>query len=158
MLARLGAYGNFFNFYLCSSNFRITTPKGVYYTKPTPQPGAEVQVMARLIPHKRFSERNPVLLGIIGSALLVLVMLAALSYKSLPFFDSGRSYSAVFTESGGLASGADVQSPASRSAQSRRHLDHAHVRVDFKLTDGSAHLGSRTSAAITTERCSASAV
>jgi phospholipid/cholesterol/gamma-HCH transport system substrate-binding protein len=38
VLARLGAYGNFFNFYLCSSNFRITTPNGVYYTKPTLNP------------------------------------------------------------------------------------------------------------------------
>lgn len=33
VLARLGSYGNFFNFYVCSSRFRLTTPTGqVYYT------------------------------------------------------------------------------------------------------------------------------
>jgi phospholipid/cholesterol/gamma-HCH transport system substrate-binding protein len=34
VLARLGAYGNFFNFYLCSTNFRITLPNGKVYETP----------------------------------------------------------------------------------------------------------------------------
>lgn len=34
VLARLGAYGNFFNFYLCSTNFRITLPNGKVYSTP----------------------------------------------------------------------------------------------------------------------------
>jgi phospholipid/cholesterol/gamma-HCH transport system substrate-binding protein len=40
VLARLGAYGNFFNFYICQTSEKITTPHGVYYTKPSNNPAA----------------------------------------------------------------------------------------------------------------------
>jgi phospholipid/cholesterol/gamma-HCH transport system substrate-binding protein len=101
---------------------------------------------------KNFSERNPVLLGVIGTAALVLVLLLSLSYKSLPFFDSGRSYTAIFTESGGLSSGDDVEvAGMSVGTVSSVGLDHARVRVQFKVTDDGVHLGALTQAAITTE-------
>ena len=35
VLARLGVYGNFFNFYLCSTNERITLPNGKVIVTPT---------------------------------------------------------------------------------------------------------------------------
>ena len=35
VLARLGVYGNFFNFYLCSTNERFTLPNGQVYESPT---------------------------------------------------------------------------------------------------------------------------
>ena len=34
VLSRLGTYGNFFNFYLCSTNFKITSPNGQVYETP----------------------------------------------------------------------------------------------------------------------------
>jgi phospholipid/cholesterol/gamma-HCH transport system substrate-binding protein len=41
VLARLGAYGNFFNFYLCQTQERLTLPNGTtYYTKPSNNPAA----------------------------------------------------------------------------------------------------------------------
>lgn len=41
VLARLGAYGNFFNFYLCQTQERLTFPNGTtYLTKPSKNPAA----------------------------------------------------------------------------------------------------------------------
>lgn len=40
VLARLGSYGNFFNFYICQTQTRFTTPHGTYYTRPTRNPAA----------------------------------------------------------------------------------------------------------------------
>jgi phospholipid/cholesterol/gamma-HCH transport system substrate-binding protein len=41
VLARLGAYGNFFNFYLCETQERITLPNGAtYLTQPSKNPAA----------------------------------------------------------------------------------------------------------------------
>jgi phospholipid/cholesterol/gamma-HCH transport system substrate-binding protein len=43
---------------------------------------------------KPFSERNPVILGVIGAVVLAAVVIGVLQFKSLPFFSQGNTYSA----------------------------------------------------------------
>lgn len=101
---------------------------------------------------KSFAERNSVVLGIIGSAVIVLGLLASLTFQNLPFFNSGTGYSALFSESGGLESGDDVvMSGLVIGSVGSVSLDHGKVRVDFTVTDSNARLGNRTTASVTTE-------
>ena len=58
---------------------------------------------------KTFSERNPVIIGFIGLAVVVAVALAALNYQKLPFVNQGKTYSAEFADVGGLFTGAVVE-------------------------------------------------
>jgi phospholipid/cholesterol/gamma-HCH transport system substrate-binding protein len=100
---------------------------------------------------KRFSERSPVVIGVIGTAIVVLSLLLALGAIGLPFGGSGRGYSALFTESGGLESGDEVVvAGLPVGSVDGVHLDNGHVRVDFSLSDDAVHLGKRTRASITT--------
>ena len=100
---------------------------------------------------KRFSERSPVVIGVIGTAFVVLSLLLALGAIGLPFGGSGRGYSALFTESGGLESGDEVVvAGLPVGSVDGVHLDNGHVRVDFSLSDDAVHLGKRTRASITT--------
>ena len=59
--------------------------------------------------NKPFSERNPLLLGALGVAIVVGVVLAALGNQKIPFLNQNKSYSAYFADSGGLFTGAIVQ-------------------------------------------------
>jgi phospholipid/cholesterol/gamma-HCH transport system substrate-binding protein len=100
---------------------------------------------------KPFSERSPVLLGAIGVALVAGLVLLALQYKKLPIIDSGRQYSAYFTEAGGLRSGAAVQVAGYRVGEvSSIKLRGAQVVVTFEV-DNDVHLGERTEAAVKTK-------
>jgi phospholipid/cholesterol/gamma-HCH transport system substrate-binding protein len=100
---------------------------------------------------KSFSERNPLVIGTVGVALVAVTVLLALQYKKLPFFDSGRQYSAYFSEAGGLRSGAAVQVAGYRVGEvSSIKLDGAQVLVSFKVDKG-VHLGERTEAAVKTK-------
>ena len=149
VLSRLGTYGNFFNFYLCSTNFRITLPNGQVIRDAAEL--REVGAVRAMKIRKRFSERNPVIIGIIGSSVLVGSVLLALNVDSLPFINDGRGYSAMFAESGGLESGDDVRVAGMKvGAVSSVELDHGRVKVDFSVTDDNVKLGSRTTASITT--------
>ena len=58
---------------------------------------------------KSFSERNPIVIAMVGVALTGVVVLAALNYDKLPFVSSQKQYSAYFSEAGGLSPGAAVQ-------------------------------------------------
>lgn len=99
---------------------------------------------------KRFSERNPLIIGAVGLVVTVGVVLGALQYDKLPFFSSGNTYSAYFAEAGGLKGNADVEVSGYRVGQvSSIKLDGSKVRVTFKITD-SIRLGERTEAAIKT--------
>lgn len=101
---------------------------------------------------KSFAERNPRILGLLGTVILAVVLFAALSLQHIPFVDSGTGYSALFSESGGLESGADVVlSGVTVGSVSSVRLDHGRVRVDFEITDGDVRLGSTTTASITTQ-------
>ncbi|SPM40807.1 ABC-type transporter Mla maintaining outer membrane lipid asymmetry, periplasmic component MlaD [Mycobacterium numidiamassiliense] len=97
---------------------------------------------------RTFSERNPLTIGAIGLGITFVVMLLALNYDKLPFFQTGRTYSAYFAEAGGLVPGNAVQVSGFRVGQvSSVELDGARVLVKFHV-NGDVHLGDRTEAAI----------
>jgi phospholipid/cholesterol/gamma-HCH transport system substrate-binding protein len=100
---------------------------------------------------KSFSERSPLLIGGIGVALAAAVVLGALQYKQLPFFKSGKEYSAYFAEAGGLRSGAAVQVAGFRVGEVHSiELDGARVLVTFDVNKN-VRLGDRTEASIKTK-------
>lgn len=100
---------------------------------------------------KRFSEGNPAVIGMIGVATVAAVAVGALQYKNLPFFDTGREYSAYFAEAGGLKTGAAVQVAGLRvGAVEGVDLDGTHVVITFKVDDD-VDLGDRAEAAVKTK-------
>lgn len=99
---------------------------------------------------KTFEERNPLVVGAIGVAITVAVVLGALNYGRLPFVNSNRQYSAYFAEAGGLLTGAAVQVSGFREGRVNSiDLDGARVLVRFEV-DKSVRLGDQTEAAIKT--------
>jgi phospholipid/cholesterol/gamma-HCH transport system substrate-binding protein len=100
---------------------------------------------------KSFSERNPMVIGAIGTALTAGLVLLALEYKNLPFVHSTKDYAAYFAEAGGLKQGAPVQVAGMRvGSVSSIKLDGSRVLVTFDVDKG-VHLGDRTEAAIKTK-------
>ncbi|KRD06098.1 mammalian cell entry protein [Mycobacterium sp. Root265] len=100
---------------------------------------------------KRFSERNPYIVGAVGVVIAIALVLGALQYKKLPFFNSGETYEAFFAQAGGLTSGAAVQVGGYRVGEvTGLQLDGAQVLVTFTV-DESIPLGDRTEAAIKTK-------
>ncbi|HJT91637.1 MAG TPA: MCE family protein [Mycobacterium sp.] len=100
---------------------------------------------------KPFTERNRVVIGAVGLALAVGILVGSLQYDKLPFFDSAKQYSAYFAEAGGLRTGAAVQVAGLRVGEvSSIDLEGARVVVTFKV-DKKIHLGDRAEAAIKTK-------
>lgn len=100
---------------------------------------------------KPFAERNPRTIGLIGLLVMVALVVGALNYKKLPFFDGGKEYTAYFAEAGGLKSGSLVQVSGFRVGEvSSVELDGARVLVTFTV-DKSIRLGDRTEASIKTK-------
>src|SRR5882757_8517327 len=100
---------------------------------------------------KSFAERNPIVIGAIGVALTAGVVLAALNYDKLPFFDQSQDYSAYFAEAGGLTPGAAVQVSGFKVGKvASVTLDGPRVLVKFDM-DKHLRLGDRTEAAIKTK-------
>ncbi|MDX1870937.1 MCE family protein [Mycolicibacterium sp. 120266] len=100
---------------------------------------------------KPIAERNRVAVGVVGTIIAALVVVAAFSYDRLPFIKGTSDYSAYFTEAGGIKPGSDVRvSGLSVGRVSDIHLEGTKVRVDFTVKDG-VDLGDRTEAAIKTE-------
>ncbi|MCB0944300.1 MAG: MCE family protein [Mycobacterium sp.] len=99
---------------------------------------------------KTFAERNPIVVGLLGVAVTLGVVLAALNYGKLPFVNSNREYSAYFAEAGGLLTGAAVQVSGFKAGEvTGIELDGPRVRVTFSV-DKDIRLGDRTEAAIKT--------
>jgi phospholipid/cholesterol/gamma-HCH transport system substrate-binding protein len=99
---------------------------------------------------KMFSERNTFVMGGLGVALTVAVMLAALNYRSLPLINHQRDYSAYFADASGLNPGAPVQvSGCDVGKVESVSLDGARVIVTFNVVNN-IRLGERTEAAIKT--------
>ncbi|WP_345892180.1 MCE family protein [Mycolicibacterium sphagni] len=100
---------------------------------------------------KSFSERNPLVLGVIGAVVITGIVMGALNWQKLPFLNPGHNYSAYFADAGGLLTGAGVEvSGLPVGKVSDIELDGPHVLVTFRI-NGDVHLGERTVAAIKTK-------
>ncbi|OCB26399.1 mammalian cell entry protein [Mycobacterium malmoense] len=97
---------------------------------------------------KSFSERNPYIIGVAGLAAVFVLVLLSVNYQKLPFFNTGKTYTAYFAEAGGLLPGDHVQVSGFRVGQvSSVELDGPRVMVKFSVANG-VRLGDRTEAAI----------
>jgi phospholipid/cholesterol/gamma-HCH transport system substrate-binding protein len=100
---------------------------------------------------KSFQERNPLVIGAIGVGLTLGIIVAALNYTKLPFFNQNKEYSAYFAEAGGLLAGSAVQvSGYPVGAVDSITLDGPRVLVKFNL-DKNIRIGDRSEAAIKTK-------
>lgn len=98
----------------------------------------------------RFRLPTPVL-GLLGTVVLVLVVLASLNFSSLPLVDGGRHVEAVFPEAGGLQAGDDVVvSGAVVGKVDDLRIEGDTVRIGLTLRDDDLRLGDRTRARIVT--------
>lgn len=96
---------------------------------------------------KAFTERNRVVIAIIGSLSLVAVFLLAFNASSLPVVGSGREYSAELAEAGGLAVGNEVRVAGVRVGEvTGIELDQAVVVVTFRAKG--VELGDQSRAAV----------
>jgi phospholipid/cholesterol/gamma-HCH transport system substrate-binding protein len=100
---------------------------------------------------KLSGQRSPVLIGLMGSAILTCVVVAAFQYDKLPFVKDTNDYSAYFSEAGGIKSGSTVRvSGMGVGRVSDVRLEGTKVRVGFTVRK-TVQLGDRTEAAIKTE-------
>ena len=98
---------------------------------------------------KPFSERNLVVIGAVGLAVTVAIIIGAVQWDKLPFFQ-GKEYSAYFAEAGGLTTDNQVQVSGFKVGQVKSiELDGPRVLIKFTV-DKSIRLGDRTEAAIKT--------
>lgn len=95
---------------------------------------------------KAFRERNPIKVGLIGAAVLLVVGLVALSWERLPVI-GGTTYTAEFTEAAGLKADNEVRVGGVKVGKvTDVELAGDHVVVSFRVRG--AWLGDRTAAAI----------
>ncbi|MEO3757739.1 MCE family protein [Mycobacterium sp. B14F4] len=98
---------------------------------------------------KSFSERNQFVIGLVGLALTIAIVLGSLNYERLPFLQ-GAEYSAYFADAGGLTTGEGVQVSGFEVGQVKSiELDGPHALVTFTVAKD-IRLGDRTEAAIKT--------
>ncbi|MEU1400983.1 MlaD family protein [Streptomyces sp. NPDC005728] len=97
---------------------------------------------------KPFRERNPVVVGAVGLTVLTLLAVAAFNADSLPLIGGGTTYSAAFSEAGGLRPGDEVRIAGVKVGKVEDvDLDGDHVKVTFKVK-GSPAFGTDTGASI----------
>ncbi|MFI5628713.1 MCE family protein [Streptomyces sp. NPDC051664] len=95
-----------------------------------------------------FREKNPVVIGAVGITTLALLALAAFNADSLPLIGDGETYSAAFSEAGGLKPGDEVRIAGVKVGKvDEVDLDGDHVKVTFRVK-GEPEFGTRTGAAI----------
>ncbi|MGW7367183.1 MCE family protein [Streptomyces sp. NPDC054841] len=95
-----------------------------------------------------FRERNPVVIGAVGLSTLALLTVAAFNADSLPLIGDGETYSAAFSEAGGLKPGDEVRIAGVKVGKvDEVDLDGDHVKVVFRVK-GDPEFGTRTGAAI----------
>lgn len=100
---------------------------------------------------KSFAERNRLVIGTTGIALVTAAVVGALQYQQLPFFDHGKTVSAYFADAGGLRTDNTVEvSGYPVGKVSSIELDGPGVLVTFNI-DTDVRLGDRTEAAIKTK-------
>jgi phospholipid/cholesterol/gamma-HCH transport system substrate-binding protein len=101
---------------------------------------------------KPFRERNPVIVGAVGLAVLAGLVLAAFRLDDLAAL-SGRSYQAAFRDASGLATGNEVRVAGVRVGKVTdvglaRGGGGMYVRVRFRLDEDGIQLGQDTGATI----------
>ncbi|MFD7443377.1 MCE family protein [Streptomyces sp. NPDC059909] len=95
-----------------------------------------------------FRDRNPVVIGAVGLTTLGLLSVAAFNADSLPLIGNGETYSAAFSEAGGLKPGDEVRIAGVKVGKvDEVDLDGDHVKVVFRIK-GDPGFGTRTGAAI----------
>jgi phospholipid/cholesterol/gamma-HCH transport system substrate-binding protein len=88
---------------------------------------------------KPFSERNLFVIGAIGIAVTVAIILGAINYDKLPFFNQGKEYSAYFAEAGGLTNGAAVHVSGFQVGKVESiELDGPKVLMGTKILEGTS--------------------
>ena len=108
--------------------------------------------MLRKVPARRgrstpFRERNPVVVGAVGLAVIAAMLLLAFNIDKLPLL-AGQAHSAALSEAGGLKAGDDVRIAGVKVGKvTAVDLEGSHVRVDFRV-GRSTELGSQTSATV----------
>lgn len=101
---------------------------------------------------KRLSEANPVRVAIVGLVVVALLVSVAVNVGAIRALVVGRSYTAVFSEAGGLKPGDQVRiSGLPVGTVDSVELDGPAVRVDFSLIDAPNPLQAQTRAGIKTE-------
>ncbi len=97
---------------------------------------------------KPFRERNPVPIAVIGLVVIAATLLLAFQAANLPFIGGGTTYTADFTDAGGLALGDDVDVAGIKvGSVSAIQLRGDVVRVSMRVKPGT-HLGDRTGAQV----------
>lgn len=100
--------------------------------------------------HRRLRDGNPLLVGLIGTVLIAVVVLAALNLRALPGVDRTVGYTARFVDTGGLGVGDPVRIAGKDAGQvTGIAIDGDAVRIDFTV-DRELGLGSDTRAEIAT--------
>ncbi len=95
-----------------------------------------------------FRDRNPVVIGAIGLTLIAALIATAFNADRLPLIGNGDSYSAAFSEAGGLKPGDEVRIAGVKVGKvDDVDLDGDHVKVTFRIK-GEPRLGTRTGALI----------
>jgi phospholipid/cholesterol/gamma-HCH transport system substrate-binding protein len=95
-----------------------------------------------------FRERNPVVIGAIGIAVVLGLVLVAFNADRLPIIGGGDTYYADFAEAGGLQANDEVRIAGVRVGKvDSVSLAGDHVKVAFRI-DGDAGFGTETRAAI----------
>ncbi|MBU2694924.1 MCE family protein [Pimelobacter sp. 30-1] len=88
---------------------------------------------------KPFRERNPVIIGMVSIAVLVLGLVAAFRAQDLPLIGGGDTYYASFSEAGGLKVKDEVRIAGVRVGQvTSMDLDGNSVKVGFKIKSDAA--------------------
>lgn len=97
---------------------------------------------------KPFRERNPVIIGSVGFAIIILLLVAAFRADRLPIIGAGDTYRAEFAEIGGLKDGNEVRVAGVPVGKVRGiELTGNKVTVTFKVDKG-IRLGAETGAEI----------
>jgi phospholipid/cholesterol/gamma-HCH transport system substrate-binding protein len=97
---------------------------------------------------KPFRERNPVIIGAISLAVIAVMILGAFRAQDLPLIGGGDTYTAAFSESGGLKVDDPVRIAGVRVGKVEKiELDGDHVKVTFRVKTDS-QFGDQTGASI----------
>jgi phospholipid/cholesterol/gamma-HCH transport system substrate-binding protein len=99
---------------------------------------------------KSFRERNPVTVAVVGTVVLLVLLAFAFKFSAIEGHFTERSYSADFTETGGLKGGEQVRINGLPVGKvDSVSLKPGHVKVSFEIRKDIA-LGTQTRAAIST--------